>query len=389
MPPPLRPRLDAATRRLHGAGRSVLQSALAAGLAWSVATTVFGYRTPFFAPAAAVVTLGTTLGRRGRRAVEMAIGVAVGIAIADLIVLAIGTGALQIALVVGLAMAAAVLLGGGTVLVNQAAVSAILVATLQPPTVDLVPHRFFHTLIGAATALLVGQVLLPLRPVPIVLRAAQPVFQGLAAALERTAVALQRGDQDEAEAALLDARAMDPQVRELQAALGAAVEAARLSPTRRGTRQQLTVYADAVTQVDLAVRNTRVLARAAWAVLRHGDGEDPDRAVEQAVGRSVAELAAGVRSLGDELAGTGDSEAATAATRRHALAAAERTSAMFPDAHALALSRAVGTVRATAIDLLRCSGLSLGEALQALDERTAADEASGPDGPGGSGLPVR
>ena len=50
---------------------------------------------------------------------------------ADLLVIAIGTGAWQLAVVVGLAMVAAVLVGGGVLLVNQAAVSAVLVVTLQ------------------------------------------------------------------------------------------------------------------------------------------------------------------------------------------------------------------------------------------------------------------
>ncbi len=58
---------------------------------------------PFFAPIAAVVTLGLAPGQRGRRAVEVALGVAVGLAIADVIVRIIGVGAAQIG-VVGLAV---------------------------------------------------------------------------------------------------------------------------------------------------------------------------------------------------------------------------------------------------------------------------------------------
>ena len=53
---------------------------------------------------------------------------AIGIGIADLIVLGTGTGPWQVALVVGLAVTVALFLGGGRILVNQAAVSAVLVA---------------------------------------------------------------------------------------------------------------------------------------------------------------------------------------------------------------------------------------------------------------------
>ena len=68
----------------------ILQVALSAGVAWLVATEVFGHDQAFFAPISAVIVLGLTVRQRGRRAFELALGVAIGIGIADLIVL--GTG---------------------------------------------------------------------------------------------------------------------------------------------------------------------------------------------------------------------------------------------------------------------------------------------------------
>src|SRR2546423_15656241 len=61
------------------AARPVVHTALAASLAWLVAHDLLGHPRPFFAPVAAVITLGLTVGRRRRRAVEMGIGVPVGI----------------------------------------------------------------------------------------------------------------------------------------------------------------------------------------------------------------------------------------------------------------------------------------------------------------------
>ena len=113
--------------------RPILQSAVAASLAWLVATELVGHAAPFFAPISAVITLGLTVGERRARAVELGLGVAVGIAIADLLVALIGTGAWQIGVVVALAMFGATLVGGGPLLASQAAASAVLVATLQPP----------------------------------------------------------------------------------------------------------------------------------------------------------------------------------------------------------------------------------------------------------------
>ncbi len=113
--------------------RPILHTAVAASLAWVVATEVLGHARPFFAPVAAVVTLGLSLGQRRRRAVEVAFGVALGILVADLLVFVIGTGTWQIAVVTALAMGTALLLGGGPLVVSQAATSAVLVTTLQPP----------------------------------------------------------------------------------------------------------------------------------------------------------------------------------------------------------------------------------------------------------------
>ena len=66
--------------------RPILHTAVAASLAWLVAIELFDHPRPFFAPVAAVITLGLSLGQRRRRAVEMAFGVALGILVADLLV---------------------------------------------------------------------------------------------------------------------------------------------------------------------------------------------------------------------------------------------------------------------------------------------------------------
>ena len=83
-------RLRAPLHRLRLALLPVLQCSLAAGLAWLIATEVFSHERPFFAPIAAVVSLGLSLGQRWRRALEVTIGVTVGVAVGDLIISVIG-----------------------------------------------------------------------------------------------------------------------------------------------------------------------------------------------------------------------------------------------------------------------------------------------------------
>src|SRR4051794_421317 len=114
--------------------RPVLQTAAAAVVAWYLALLVTPDQRPAFASIAAVITLGASYGQRGSRAIQVGGGVILGITVADLIVHLIGVGGPQIGIMVLLAMTAALALGGGELLVSEAAVSAILLVTLDPNT---------------------------------------------------------------------------------------------------------------------------------------------------------------------------------------------------------------------------------------------------------------
>ncbi len=69
--------------RLGGGWLQILQTAVAAAVAWFLAVALLGLDRPTFAPIAAVISLGLAVGERGRRAVELTVGVAFGIVIAD------------------------------------------------------------------------------------------------------------------------------------------------------------------------------------------------------------------------------------------------------------------------------------------------------------------
>lgn len=277
---------------------------------------------------------------------------ALGIGIADLIVIATGTGAWQLVLVVCFAMALAVLAGGGVLLVNQAAVSAVLVATLEMPDGSFSGGRFVDALVGAGVGL-VANAIAPVHPVRLVLRQSEPLLERLTATLVDVADALGAGDRDAAELALERARALDPAVRELRVAVGTGRETTRLAPTRRRSRGRVEVLAQATESIDLAVRNTRVLARSAIRAIELGEH------VPGVVVDSIRDLAAAAGALEAHLeAPSPDSPAVGAALRAAALASAalEQTSNM-------AVSVIVGQVRATATDLLLALGLSREEAI--------------------------
>src|SRR4051794_23691661 len=133
-----------------------------------------------------------------------------------------------------LAMSAAVILGGGELLVSEAAVSALLLASIEPTNSGYSPDRFLEALTGGAVALAVGVLFFPPDPTLIVGRAAQSVFRDLGETLEGVANALAEADSERAESTLQKARAIDGDLSALEEALSTAREMIRFAPPRRG-----------------------------------------------------------------------------------------------------------------------------------------------------------
>jgi hypothetical protein len=88
----IRRRLRSGALRLRSGWLQILQTAVAACVAWFLAVLLLGLERPTFAPIAAVIALGLAVGERGRRAVELTLGVAFGVATADLLVTVVGVG---------------------------------------------------------------------------------------------------------------------------------------------------------------------------------------------------------------------------------------------------------------------------------------------------------
>jgi uncharacterized membrane protein YgaE (UPF0421/DUF939 family) len=353
----LRMRLE----RVRIAWRSVVQAGLAAGLAYFIATHVLGHVRPFFAPVAAIITLGLTVSERGRRAFELAIGVAVGIAVGDIVVSGIGVGTWQLCLVVMLTVVVALFVGRGQLLVNQAAVSAALVATLQPPTQGITFARFLDSLVGSGVALLISGLVLPVRPQAMIRRSAWPVLDELAAVLANVADALEHRDLDEAQAALARARAIDDLIEEFATAVGVARETARFAPQRRRSRPFVESWAGAAQEIDLAVRNVRVLCRGAIRAIRLDENVPPE------VSQALRDLAEAVRAFDVALEGDGD----LTTVREPALRAAVRATRVLEDTGNLSVSVIVGQIRSTATDLLTATGMDSDEASEAVRRATA------------------
>jgi uncharacterized membrane protein YgaE (UPF0421/DUF939 family) len=335
--------------------RPILHSALAASLAWLLATEVVGHEQPFFAPISAVITLGLTVGHRRRRAVELAIGVVLGIAIADALVAVIGTGTWQIGVVVALAMVAAALVGGGATLASQAGASAVLVATLQPPEGGFDFDRALDALVGSGTALVVSSLILPVHPMRLMSESARPMLDRLVGALEQIARALDERQPEAADAALLAVARVDGAHEHLLETLEAAGEAARLSPQRRGTLGGIDRFAVAAGELGRAIENVRALARGAVRAANLDDAI-PGEAID-----AVRELARSAEALKEYLDGDDPEPAREAAVRAAALA-----NAVLEATGNLSAVHIVGQIRLIAVDLLRATGMERAEAQEAV-----------------------
>jgi uncharacterized membrane protein YgaE (UPF0421/DUF939 family) len=351
--------LEIRRERFALAARPILHTAVAAAAAWLAAKHLVGHAQPFFAPVSAVITLGLTVGQRRRRAIEVAVGVAVGIGVSDVLISAIGTGAAQIAVVVALAMAAALLLGGGPLLATQAAISGVLVATIQPPSGGITFARFYDALVGGAAALLVSSLIFPVDPVGVVRRRLTPLLAELGTLLEAIADGLEHRDSTAAERALVQARDIDPLLSDLHEAVEAAGETARISPAKRSQIGALDRHVEAARHVDYAYRNVRVLARGVIRAIALHDATPP------AVSEALRELATAARNLAAFL----EDPAKGDRGREAALRAAALANAALEDTANMSVSHVVAQIRSTATDFLRAYGL---EREQATEEVRAA-----------------
>ncbi|MET3428430.1 uncharacterized membrane protein YgaE (UPF0421/DUF939 family) [Actinoplanes tereljensis] len=343
--------LAAGLHRVRGGLMLAVQAGVAAALAWFVAHDVIGRPVPFFAPIAAVITLASSVGQRARRTAELVVGVAIGIGIGDALILLIGTGPWQIGLVVLLAILVATAVGGGTPLVVQSASSAVLVATLTSTT-GLPWTRFFDALVGGGVGLVVMTVLLPLNPLSVVKRAADPALRALADGLHEVAAALADRDPEAIVLALARLRAAETAFAAFTAAGTAASENVAFAPARWRARGALAQYVDGAKEVTYALRNVRVLIRRVGTAL--SDEENLPAVLATAVGL----LGDAVDLLRAEWA----KGAEPIAARERALRAVTEAAKAYDEGVGFSGGVVVAQIRSTATDLLRAAGVDFAEA---------------------------
>ena len=339
--------------RVRDKGFHIAQCAIAAGLAWLIAADLLGHTTPFFAPVAAVVCLGTSYGQRLRRVAEVTLGVALGVGLADLLASVIGSGWWQLVVVVALSMTLALLLDGGQLLVIQAMVQSIIISALAPAPGDAL-IRVSDAMIGGAVALVAATVV-PAAPLRRPREQAAVVIRKISALLRAAAEVMVDGHADRALDLLADARATDYLIRELQAAADEGMAVVTSSPFRVRHRGDIRRMIDLVEPMDRALRSTRVLVRqtAVAAYTR--------TPVPKSYSLLALDLADATDMVADEL--EADRQAVNA---RDAVLAIGEASGLVERSHELAAEVVLAQLRSVVVDLLLLTGMTQIESTEAL-----------------------
>ncbi|MFZ2526500.1 MAG: FUSC family protein [Rhodococcus sp. (in: high G+C Gram-positive bacteria)] len=359
----IRRRLRAPATRLRGSALPIVQCALAAGLAWWVATGPVGHEHPFFAPIAAVVSLGLSLGSRLRRSVELVCGVTVGIGVGDLIISAIGSGPWQIAFVVVIAMSTAVLINGGPIFSMQAGNSAVLVATLIPPGDSGGIDRMVDALIGGLVGIAVVAVV-PTHPVRRARRDAAGILATAVEVLRKIESGLVENNPKPIDEALQQARETQSAIDGMRTNLKGGREISRISPLYWNSRPRLERLTAAADPIDNAMRNIRVLARRSLALVHDDEILDP-RLV-----RLVEELADAVGVLREVILAEPGDQPDQAEVARVLRSIARKLTPELVVGAGLSSTVVFAQLRSLTVDLMQAAGLGRISAIATLPPTT-------------------
>jgi len=304
----------AALGRLRIRWFNLVQTAVAAGLAWYIAHDLLAHPAPFFAPIAAAVCLSISNVLRAQRAVQMMIGVTLGIGLGTVVHALLGTGPVPIAIAALIALSIAVLIGQGYIgqgmmFANQTVVSSILVLVLFRNEVGY--ERIDDALIGGGLAIVFAVLLFPANPLRVLRGARVGVLRVLHSVLSRTA---EVADGRRAAARDWPLPAVDRVHEQLGGLIGAratARQVVRISPRRWGLRDAVEGADHQAVHVALLAGSVLQLAR---AVVPAVDG-CRDR-LPQPVHHVLVDLAAATALADADPAGAC---AYTAAARRHAV----------------------------------------------------------------------
>lgn len=249
----------------------ILQTGLAAGLAYWLAHSVVGHPQPFFAPISVVIIVGMSGGDRLTKSLDMALGCILGVLVGDLLFYRLGDGGWQIAVIVAGSLLIASFFSKSILVNNQAAIGAILIATIMPPDAEVTGiDRTVDAFIGCAVAI-ATIALIPQAPLSSARAEVSKVMGIVSSVLDDVADGLKDRDPKIIDEALDLIRGSQTGIDDLAAAVKSGEEASTVSPFLWGQRRYMQSLSRVIPPVDNSVRTTRVLARRARVLVEDND----------------------------------------------------------------------------------------------------------------------
>ncbi len=354
-------------RRARGSFLPILLASVAAFLAFLISHQLLGHPAPFFAPVAAWICLGFTFNRLPRRVVEMGAGAAMGVAIGEVVFLAVGAGAWQIAL--GLVVGALIgrLLDRGDLFTMQCGVNAMVVIGLGSfAAASGGPFsRLIDAIVGAVIALLVA-VAVPGDVMARPRRHFRWLLGEVGTALAMIADAVRTANPERLRDADALLRGVDGILDDATTVLASTLEITKLNPTLRRQRPQALELDRIRALCNRLVHSVELLLRQSRGVLDEGASSPRVAAMIDQAGR-------GLHALSEDIAHWRSPDDA----RQIATGLAGEVSPAAVQAEGWRSVVLVSLLRSVAIDLLQLTGLSRTEARS----RMADTEDERGDGP--------
>ena len=341
----------------------ILQIGLAAGFAYFLARDVAGHPRPFFAPISVVIIIGMSGGDRVSKSVDMALGCVLGVLVGDLIFYRLGDGGWQIAVIVAGSLLIASFFSSSILVNNQAAIGAILIATIMPPGAEVTGiDRTVDAVIGCLVAM-ATIALIPQAPMSSARAEVSKVMGIVSSVLDDVATGIQNKDPQVIHEALDMIRGTQTGIDDLAAAIKSGEEASRVSPFLWGTRRYINSLARVIPPVDNAVRTSRVLARRAQVLV-----EDDDEATQTQVEilDQLSHVCLELSEVYDVNSRVAQAKVIPACVNELRMAAQRAGMDVVPENAVLSAYAILAQTRSLIVDLLMVCGMSRESALAAL-----------------------
>lgn len=336
-------------RRMRGSLVPILTATLAAWLAFTIAHDWLGHPTPFFAPVAAWICLGFTYNRVPRKVAEIGAGAAIGVSIGEVILLAFGAGAWQLALGLLVGGMAGRLLDRGDLFTIQCGVNAMIVVgmgTMPTMVAGGGPSRILDALVGAGVALVLA-VLLPGDVLYRPRRYVSHLLTELGTAFEMMAEGLRTGDRELLRDAHAQLRGVQNILDDAKGVWRSSEDIIALNPAMWRHRAQVHELGRQLELGERAMHTTELLLRQTRGVVDESGGRPQIAALMDDADATLKAMAGAVRHWNSpELA------------RKRAVALAAQCAPAPVGVTDWRHSVLVSVMRSVAIDLLQFTGLS-------------------------------